>query len=45
MLKSTLLMARNQKLNKAKNKLREMFGIELLTQSFPTLYPHPRRTM
>ena len=38
LLKATLLMAKNQKLSKAKNKLREMFYIELLTQSFPKLY-------
>ena len=37
LLKATLLMARSQELRKAKNKLRDMFGIELLTQSFPKL--------
>ena len=38
LFKATLLMAKNQKLKKAKNKLREMFHVELLTQSFPKLY-------
>ena len=31
-------MAKCNELKKAKNKLREMFYLELLTQSFPNLY-------
>lgn len=38
LLKATLLMGKSPELKKAKNKLREMFYIELLTQSYPKLY-------
>lgn len=37
LFKATLLMAKCSELKKAKNKLREMFYLELLTQSFPNL--------
>ena len=37
LLEATLLMAKSHKLNRAKNKLREMFHIDILTQAFAKL--------
>lgn len=39
LLEATLIMAQSQKLKRGKNKLREMFLIDILTQSFSKLYP------
>lgn len=38
LMRGTLLMAKNKKLTTAKNKLREIFYLEFLTQSYSNLY-------
>jgi len=38
LLEATLIMAKSQKLQRGKNKLREMLHIDTLTQSFAKLY-------